>query len=63
MKLMTMKRLRDVIKGKPSNSMVYVQIGTTVYPVRADKVMTTLDGSYIRLVVDETQSRYEDPVE
>ena len=63
MKLMTMKRLREVIKGKPSDSMIYVQIGTVVYPVRADKVMTNLAGTYIRLVVDETQSRYEDPVE
>ena len=63
MKLMNMKRLREVIKGKPSDSMVYVQIGTTVYPIRADKVMTNLAGTYIRLVVDETQSRYEDPVE
>lgn len=63
MKLMTMKRLREVIKGKPSDSMIYVQIGTVVYPVRADKVMTNLAGSCIRLVVDETQSRYEDPVE
>ncbi len=63
MKLMTMKRLREVIKGKPSDSMVYVQIGTTVYPIRSDKVMTNLAGTYIRLIVDETQSRHEDPVE
>ena len=63
MTLMNVKELRKVIKTKYSDTYIYVQVGDTVYPIRADKVITNLSGNYIRLIADITQSRYEEPIE
>ena len=61
--MMNVKELKKVIATKYSDTNVYVQVGDTVYPVRADKVMTDVGGTHIRLIADTSQSRLEDPVD
>lgn len=59
--MIDVKYLKKIMKNYFPDTRIYVQVGDQVYPLR-EKVMTCLSGEYIRLIADETQSRYEEPI-
>lgn len=49
--------LASVVKRYNPGGTVYIKVGDTVYPINA--VYEAPDGTYIKLIADTSQSRFE----